>query len=239
MLSMLEICQDCADLLTVQKPDSLFDEDSQHNAVFLSVAKKALDKILRYGDWQELTKTGCLRTVANKSSYLLKHIAPDFFSLLNNTIYVKDSKEKVIGAITPEQWMRDKYFNIVGTDIRFVIQNGMIRFLNPPAAGLSVVFQYRSNTVVYDAKTLEEKPQLTKNTDIPVFDEYLVKLAVEWIWLKRNGMDYAEEFNEFEREIKKRYGAGLATKDINLSGAVFDPADTGVFINAATSDKQK
>ena len=157
----------------------------------------------------------------------------------NNTIYVKDTKEKVIGAITPEQWMRDKYFNIVGTDIRFVIQNGMIRFLNPPAAGLSVVFQYRSNTVVYDAKTLEEKPQLTKNTDIPVFDEYLVKLAVEWIWLKRNGMDYAEEFNEFEREIKKRYGAGLATKDINLSGAVFDPADTGVFINAATSDKQK
>lgn len=44
MLSMLEICQDCADLLTVQKPDSLFDEDSQHNAVFLSVAKRLLIK---------------------------------------------------------------------------------------------------------------------------------------------------------------------------------------------------
>lgn len=233
MTSILEICRECADLQAVQRPDDLFDADSQHEKIFLSVAKSALDGLLRFGDWQELTKEGVLRTIGGKTSYLIANYVPDFYCLLNNTVYVRDQNERVIGAITPEQWMRDKYFGVPGTDVKFIIQNGMFRFLVPPADGLKIVFQYRGNTVCYDGQSLEEKPALTKNTDVPIFDEYLVKLGINWRWLKRNGMDYAEEFNEYEREVQKRFGSGLATKDINLAGGILDPVEMGVCVNAA------
>lgn len=237
MRNMLEICRAAADIAGIQKPENLFDDDSQHGAVFLSVAKQALSSLLRFGDWQELTKEGCLRTCGQKTSYLLKNIVPDFYALLNNTIYVKDSMEKVIGAITPESWMRQKYFGTPDGTVKFKIQNGMIKFLTPPDDHLKIVFNYRSDSIVYDGQTFEEKSDFTKNSDIPVFDDYLVEAGIIWRLLRRNGMDYAEEFNEYERELKKRFGTGNATEDIKLYAGAFCPADMEVVVNAATPAK--
>lgn len=221
-MNILEICQEVADITSTQRPTDLFERNSQHNAIFLSVAKSELNSLMRYGDWQDLTKEATLLTVKNKTDYPIDNIVTDFYAILNNTIYIKDSMEKVIGAITPQDWMRDKYFNCPSADVKFKIQNNIIKFLEPPACGLKIVFQYRSNAVCYDARTYEEKPTITKNTDIPIFDKYVVQLGITWRWLKRNGMDYTEEFNEYQQELKKKYGTGLATQDIDLSGGDFD-----------------
>ena len=52
----------------------------------------------------------------------------------------------------------------------------------------------------------------------------------------KSGMDYAEEFNEYEREVRKRFASFLATKDINLAyGYDTEPEIAGVVVNAATS----
>lgn len=237
MASILAICQEAADLAAVKRPEDLFNAASQQDCIFLSVAKSALDSLLRYGDWQELTKEGVLRTSGHRTQYLLEEVAPDFYSLLNNTIYVKNGAEKVIGAITPEDWAKEKCFHEAASGIKFKIQNGMIKFLAPPPEGIKIIFQYRSDMVCYDAKSLNEKSTITKNDDIPVFDKYLVKLGILWRWLKRNGMDYAEEYAEYERELKKRFASSLAVKDINLGGFVFDTAEKGVTINVKPADK--
>ena len=232
MKSILEICQEVADLAATKRPQDLFNLNSQQDAIFLSIAKSALDSLLRYGDWQELTKEGVLRTSGKKDKYLMEEVCPDFYSLLNNTIYLKDGNEKLIGAITPQDWMREKYFNEVSSDTKFIIQNGMIKFLTIPKDNIKIVFQYRSNTICLDAKNgYMEKSSITKNTDIPIFDEYLVKLGVLWRWLKRNGMDYSEEYNEYEREIKKKFASSLSVKDINLGTPILDVASKGVTIH--------
>ena len=86
------------------------------------------------------------------------------------------------------------------------------------------------------ANGYEEKSELTKNTDVPIFDEFLVKKGIVWRWNRRNGMPYEEEFNEYEREVKAKFGSGLASRDINLAGMVFDPAAEGVYVNAAKNN---
>lgn len=226
MKTILEICREVADLAAVKRPDNLFNTSSQQERIFLSVAKSALDSLLRYGDWPELTREGCIMTNEGQCRYIISQQVPDFYSLLNNTIFVKDKHERVIGAITPEQWMRDKYFNSPGTDIKFTLQNGQMIFLTPPPAA-KIVFQYRSNGIVWDFKTFEEKSVLSANDDVPVFDEYLVKLSILWRWLKRSGLDYSEEFNEYERELKKRFGTALSTRPIKLAGSLTSSAEGG------------
>ena len=219
MKTILEICREVADLAAVRRPNDLFNTSSQQENVFLSIAKSSLDSMLRYGDWQELTKEGEFYTVDGKKQYAIDEIVPDFFCLLHNTIFIKDTQERVIGAITPEQWMREKCFQSSGGNVKFKIQNGRFVFLDNPSCRVKIVFQYRSNNIVWDFNTFEEKNVLSANTDVPIFDEYLVKLDILWRWLKRNGMDYTEEYNEFQRELKKRFGAELATQDIHLAAA--------------------
>ena len=218
MKNILQICQDVAAVTCVQAPTTLFEASGQNEKIFLSVATDALNGLLRYGDWQELTKDGILLTSEGRTDYPIASFCPDFFQLLNNTVYIRDAAEKVIGAITPEQWQRDKYFHNTNENIKFKIQNSMFRFLTPPPANIKIVFQYRSSVIAYDGKYFTEKTELSADTDIPVFDEYLVKLAIRWRLQARNGQNYAEEYAEYERECRKKLGASLATKDICLAG---------------------
>lgn len=217
MKTILEICREVADLAAVKRPDDLFNGSSQQSNIFLSVAKSTLDSLLRYGNWQELTKEGCLRITKGKTQYVITDYIPDFYCILNNTIYIKDNNERVVGSITPEQWMRDKYFCNDASRLKFKIQNGKLVFLNEPQFGVKIVFQYRSNNIAWDYQTWEEKSILTDNTDVPIFDEYLVKTGILWRWLKRNGLDYSEEYAEYQQELKKRFANSLALKDINLA----------------------
>jgi len=233
MKNILQICQEAASLAAAQRPVDLFNEDSQQEAVFLSVARDTLDSLLRYGDWPELVREGCLRTVGQKTSYLISDFCPDFYSLVNNTIYIRNKQEQVLGAITPEEWMREKYFSIPSLNLKFQIRNGQVKFLTAPADNLKIVFQYRSSSVVFDEQNgWEEKSEITKNTDVPIFDSYLVKKGILWRWYRRNGMPYEEEFNEYEREVKSKFGTSLATKDILLSGGAFALDGEGVIAYA-------
>ena len=183
-----------------------------------------------------MIKDGCLRTVEGVDCYAIKDFAPDFYCLINNTIYIKDTHERIIGAISPAQWAREKVFSHDGSGIKFRIQNGMFKFLTPPSGNVKIAFQYRSNCVVWDFESFAEKSEISANTDVPIFDEYLVKLAILWRWLKRSGLDYAEEYEEYDREIRKRFGSELALKDIHLVGHS-DLCEQEVKINAATSGK--
>ncbi len=240
MANILEICQDAANLAATQKPQDLFNGTSQQEAIFLSIARSTLDSLRRYGDWQELTKEGELKTHRNKKVYYIKDFCPDFFSLLNNTVFIKDGTEKVIGAITPEQFMRERYFNAPENGLKFKIQNNRFVFLSEPEEGMKIVFNYRSANVCYDAEDEygdnPEKTEITKNTDIPLFDEYLVKLGIVWRWYRRNGMPYEEEFNEYQQEVKKRFASSLAVKDVNLAQGYFFEKAEGVIVNAAASN---
>ena len=123
MKTILEICREVTDLAAVQRPNDLFAGNDQNAQIWLSVAKSELDSLLRYGDWQELTKEAVINTHSGQTIYPLDMIAPDFYSLLHNTIYIKDSTERVIGAITPEQWAREKCF-AVNDDVRILLKEG-------------------------------------------------------------------------------------------------------------------
>lgn len=220
MKTILEICQEAADMAATQKPVDLFSTSNLNDQIWLSVAKTELDSLMRYGNWQELTKNAVVYTTPSQRVYPLSMIAPDYYCLLQNTVYVKDRAEKVIGAITPEQWAQDKCFNVNG-DVKFKIQKDRLIFLNDPGEW-GVHFTYRSGNIVIDNGTFEEKGKLENNSDFPIFDEHLVKLGVLWRWLKRTGLDYTEEFNEYQRELKKRFGVGLATQNIKLAGNCFE-----------------
>jgi len=217
MNNILEICQEVADLTATQRPDDLFDKNTQHNAIFLSVMKNELESLMRYGDWQSLIKQATFQTLENKRFYSFDEIVPDFYALIHNTIYIKDSKEKVLGALTSEEFMKQKCVETSSGKLQFKIENNGFRFLSKVPEGLRIVFLYRSNGVCYDAKSCEVKSAVNKNTDVPLFDKYVVKLGVTWRWLKRNGMDYSEEYNEYERELKKKFGLEQNVKDIRLA----------------------
>ena len=232
-MNILEIAQEAADMCAVARPTNLFNTSSQNDQLFMSVVKSALDSLMREAEWEMLTRQAELYTQDGQKDYLIENIAHDFHSLVNGTMYMKGDMRDVIGAITEEKWRQLKQYHTVDIDVFFKIQGNKIRFYKNPGQK-EFKFTYKSNAVCYDAITEEPKSKLTANTDIPVFDHYLVKLGIVWRWLKRTGLDYTEEYNEYMRELNKSYAETKANGDINLgySYGIFDDPNGGVIVDA-------
>lgn len=235
-MNILEIAQEAADICAVARPRDLFNTTSQNDQLFASVVKSTLSSLMRHADWQALTRDGVLYTSDGVKDYVIDNIVPDFHSLIGSSLYMKDNIRNVIGAITEERWAREKQYHCPEIDVIFKIQNNMFRFLKNPG-DLEIRFNYKSNAVCIDAVTSEPKSQLTANTDIPVFDPYLVKLGIVWRWNKRTGLDYAEEYNEYQRELDKSYAETKAAGDINLAYQVkfFDEPNGGAIVDGYTN----
>lgn len=234
-MNILEIAQDAADICAVQRPTNLINSTAQNDQLFASVVKSTLSSLMRHANWQAITRDASFQTFDGQTDYLLENIAPDFQSLVNGTLYIHDTLRDVIGAISEEKWAKLKQHHTPEIDVLFKIQGGMIKFLKNPSCQ-TFYFTYKSNAVCYDAKTQEPKSRLTANTDIPVFDPYLVKLGIIWRWNKRSGMDYAEEYNEYQRELNKSFAESKAAGDIRLNSpkGFFDASD-GVIIDVNVS----
>lgn len=236
-MNILQIAQDAADICAVQRPTNLFGSNIQNDQLFASVVASTLDSLMRHAEWQAITREASFQTYDGQKEYLLDNIAPDFHSLVNGTLFTKDDYRETIGAITEEKWADLKHYHTPEIDIVFKIQNNKIKFLKNPGC-MKLHFTYKSNAVCYDAKTEQPKPKATANTDIPVFDAYLVKLGIIWRWLKRSGLDYAEEYNEYQRELNKSFAETKAAGDIrldNVSG-LFGDGD-GVIVDVNVSGK--
>lgn len=237
MANILQIAQQAADICAVQRPTNLFNANSQNDSLFASVVHSTLSSLMRRAEWQAITREGILYTNQGQTEYLIDNIVPDFHSLVNGTMYIRDNMRFVIGAISEERWAREKQFHVPEIDVLFKIQNNKIMFLKDPGC-LVLHFTYKSNAVCFDAQTQEPKLEITKNSDIPVFDDYLVKLGIIWRFNKRTGLDYTEEFNEYERELNKSYAETKAAGDIPLNWGVglFDDGD-GVIVDVNVNGK--
>lgn len=234
MSGILTIAQEAADICAVQRPTDLFSNASQNNILFASVVKSTLSSLMRHADWQCLIREAVLHTTAGRTDYVIGQIAPDFYSLVHESFYIEDSSRRIIGAISQAQWAKEKQFHCPEIDVLFKIENNMIRFAKDPGE-IFVRFAYKSKAVCVDAATGTAKDEMTANTDVPVFDEYLVKLGIIWRFQKRSGLDYAEEYNEYIRELNKSHAASSALADICLcdAGDVFECVNGGVIVDAS------
>ena len=237
MTNILTIAQDAADICAVQRPTNLINSNIQNDQLFASVVKSTLSSLMRHAEWQAITRDASFVTYEGQKDYLIDNIVPDFHALVGETLYMKDNMRFVIGAISEEKWARLKQFHTPEIDILFKIQGNKIKFLKD-VGNIKFHFTYVSNAICYDAKTGEPKSQVTANTDIPVFDAYLVKLGIIWRFLKRSGLDYAAEYNEYQRELEKSYASTKAAGDIKLNNVcgLFDDGD-GVIVDVNVSGK--
>lgn len=236
-MNILDIAKEAADICAVQRPTNLINSTVQNDQLFASVVSSTLSSLMRHADWQAITRDTSFQTHEGQTDYLLESIASDFHSLVNDTLYIEEDLRFVIGAISEQLWAREKQFHVPEIDLLFKIQNNKIKFLKDPG-DLTLHMTYKSNAVCYDAITEEPKAQITANTDIPVFDPYLVKLGIVWRWLKRSGLDYTEEYNEYQRELNKSYAETKSAGEIHLNRGVglFDDGD-GVIVSVNVSGK--
>ncbi len=85
----------------------------------------------------------------------------------------------------------------------------------PADNGAALVLEYVSNAWCRSAAGAPQTAWAA-DTDVGILDEYLIKLGLRWRMLRRLGMSYADELDEYERAVAKAlaHDGGAAILDL-------------------------
>lgn len=108
-------------------------------------------------------------------------------------------KSSVIGQASVQRRFRFRQPNVVGGDA------GPLRFSIDPVPtdnGSPLVMEYVS-TGWCQSQDGVPQAEWEADTDLGILDENLMTLGVAWRMLRRLGLSYSEELNEYETEVRK------------------------------------
>ena len=174
-----------------------------------------------YG-WQQLQTQAQFTTIATEVQGALSTIAPGLKYIINNTIWDRTLRRPVFGPLTPQRWQQLKAVNMVGPWAQFRIQGGQIKFLPAPAAGDQCDFEYQSANWCTDSTGATTRSAFLQDTDLCLLDEDLITLGTIWRWKKSKGLEYGEDFNEYERQVMDAIGRDGAKDVISMEGGRYE-----------------
>jgi hypothetical protein len=152
------------------------------------------------------TTTGAGQFTFGQSDYPLP---TGFQRVIDNTLWDRSRFWAMRGPQSPQQWQLYKSSVIGKASIqrrfRFREIGGNQVFSIDPVPtdnGSALVFEYVSNAW---CKSQSGTLQTTwmADTDVGVLDEYLITLGIRWRMMRRLGFSYAEELDEYDRQVSK------------------------------------
>ena len=137
------------------------------------------------------------------------------------------------GPQSPQQWQLFKS-SVIGTAsiqrrFRFRASNVIFGAAGVPGTsvlsidpvpfddGAALVFEYVSNGWCSSADGTLLQSSWQADTDVGVLDEYLLGLSVQYRFLRRLGLAYNEELDEYERETDKAVAHDGGAAILNLA----------------------
>lgn len=153
----------------------------------------------------------------------------DYERSVDNTFWDRSRFWQMRGPLSPQQWQVYKS-SIIGRasierrfrfrSIRNAAGGSPMTYLSidplPLDNGAQLVFEYVSNGW---CESISGTPQNSwqADTDVGVLDEYLMRLSLKWRLLRRLGLSYSEELDEFERQVDKAAAVDGGARILNMT----------------------
>ena len=219
-MSLLSICQSVAEVTPDSIPASIVGNTGETASLLYGLAKREGQRLARM-NWTILQKEYTFQTVASQRDYALPS---DYSRLINQTLWDRTNFWEMRGPLTPQEWQIRRssvLSNTVSSRKRFRIRNisNSKQFsIDPlPDAADDLVYEYIMNTWCQSSGGAPQTTWLA-DTDTAFLDEHLIELGVQWRYLNRRGMAYAEEKDEYDREVAQAFARDGGAPTLQLAG---------------------
>lgn len=205
-MSLLSICQDTADVIGLTRPTAIITGTDQLSKQMLGFCKETLEE-LSLMDWPILQVPYTFNTVALQAAYALP---VDFGREVGDTVYGQARYSQLRGSLTPGDWARQRNILPGLGFYRFrIFGNPLMLNLTPtPQVAEAIVFEYQTlNCVTQVGGTM--KATYFDDQDVSVVSEVLMKKGLKWRVRRAKGLDYSEEFDDYEIARSNRLAQAL------------------------------
>lgn len=219
-VNCLSLIQDVAQRLNIPSPSVVATSTDPAILQLLALCNKE-GEWLANKNWQALTQEATFTTSAQENQGSLSLIAPYMKNIINDTMWNRDLRRPVFGPMTAQRWEQLKAMVMQGPWNQFQIRGGNILFIPVPVAGQQIWFQYTSRNWCQSPSGMGQVKFLT-DADTLVLRDDLFKLGLEWRWRKAKGLEYAQDFVDYEDFLQDCLATD-GTKDvINMGDVKYD-----------------
>lgn len=198
MKTILELCREAADILGVERPNNLLD-NSENNRLWLNIANKVLLDLNN----QELKINVKNETFELKDDKRIDIVEwfPDFKSYVKYTHFFICDKQMRLLDMTRGVFTGN---NLYACDyLKFNIKDNIIEILDKSNDASYIKFLYNSKVILWDYDNFTDKMILTKNTDVPIYLEDLVRKGLIYFYQKEiNSKDKFDDFMIYTKELE-------------------------------------
>jgi hypothetical protein len=200
-VNALEIIQRTTDALSIPQPSAVVGVQQDHERQLLELLNQEGRALSARFDWQALQNEATFTTVATESQGTLTSIIGATQSLrkiVNDTIWDRTQSLPICGPVSRRDWQARLATPSASPYSEYRIRGGQLLLYPAPTAGHSCYFEYVSASWCTDATGATYRRNIANDTDEVLLNDELMCAGLEWRWLRKKGLSYAEEFANYE-----------------------------------------
>lgn len=197
MSTVLELVQAAADELSLARPSDISDtvDDNTAQKLVRHLTRTCKQLSSEY-DWARLRREKTFTTTA--AAEQTSAIPSDFQRFVKDTAWVRETRRRLFGPISVSEWQARQAIVIAGPASNFIIRGTSFLISPTPSAGWTVAYEYITKYIGASADGSTERTTFIADEDTTYFDDELIILGTVWRYRKAEGLDYSEEFREYQ-----------------------------------------
>lgn len=216
-MSILTVVQKIAVRIGLTRPNTSVTSTDPLILQIVDLVEQECESLVSRHEWKALTKEATFTTVATESQGTVESISANYDRIINRTFWNRTLLRPVYGPMTIQEWAEAKASAATGPWNSYIIQGGEILFFTTPTAGETCAYYYISKYFVnLDGGGTSDS--FAAEADTMAFPEKVVIAGGIWRWKRAKGLDYAEDYNEYERLVTDTISREGTNPVLSLSG---------------------
>lgn len=218
-MSLLTVIQDAARRLSLTVPTAVISSTDPLAQQLRGLADQEGRELRRGGPtshaWKILLSEKTITTTATETQ--TGAIPSDFFAFINETMFNRSKKRRVIGPLTAHEWQAEKAILASVLFDSFRIRGSDFIVTPTPPAGETWAYEYVSKFwVKLNAGSSADATAFANDADTIVFDDELITLGILWRFKAAKGLDYAEEHRNYMMALVDAIARDGGRRTMNL-----------------------
>ena len=200
-MSLLTIVQTVTERTGIPTPATVMGSTDPQVIQLRSLLEEEGASLSRRGDWESLTFEATHTTLAAEDQGAIATIASNGYRHIKNETLWDRTDQLPVPLINSTAWQRLKATVSAAPRFRYRIRGGKLLMTPTPPASHTLAFEYVSKNWILGADLVTYKSAFTLDTDTLLLDEPLLTLGLRWRWKKEHGLEYAEDFRDYEMQV--------------------------------------
>lgn len=199
-MAFLAMIQQACKRVGLTAPTAAVGSTDENILRMVAIANEEGEELSSGYPWQVLTNEATFSTAATESQGAMTTLAGASFRYIKEETMWNRSQNRPCIPVSDVAWQQMKSNSVTGPYSSYRIRGGNLIFIPVPTASQTVAFEWISKNWCQSSGAAGQSAW-TADTDTGILDEQLMVSGIVWRFKKTKGLEYAEDFKEYQIRV--------------------------------------